>query len=187
MVDESLSLDDGAILAPGYKPGSWQFCACAEAGKFPAEVPVGEFTPEQRHALLYGEQERVQYLECNTTYQGLIPRLEASLLSKEKEGLRKAAREFVDRAVARVDCPDCGGTRLAQYALESKIDGKNIAELCAMKWQTSRNGLRVWTRRASPRSWRPYARRWRTSLPLGLATSRWTARARRSPAARRNA
>ena len=63
MVDESLSLDDGAILAPGYKPGSWQFCACAEAGKFPAEVPVGEFTPEQRHALLYGEQERVQYLE----------------------------------------------------------------------------------------------------------------------------
>lgn len=133
VVDDSLSLDDGAILAPGYKPGSWQFRAYAEAGKFPTDVPVGEFTPEQRHALLHGEQERVQYLGFNTTYQGLIPRLEASLLSKEKEGLQKAAREFVDRAVTQVDCPDCGGTRLAQHALESKIDGKNIAELCAME------------------------------------------------------
>ena len=133
VVDDSLSLDDGAILAPGYKHGSRQFRAYAEAGKFPTDVPVGEFTPEQRHALLYGEQERVQYLGFNTTYQGLIPRLEASLLSKEKEGLQKAAREFVDRAVTQVDCPDCGGTRLAQHALASKIEGKNIAELCAME------------------------------------------------------
>jgi len=133
VVDDSLSIDDGAILAPGYKPGSWQFRAYAEAGKFPVDVPVGEFTAEQRHALLYGEPEKVQYLGFNTTYQGLIPRLESSLLSKEKEGLQKAAREFVDRAVTQVDCPACGGTRLAQHALESKINGKNIAELCAME------------------------------------------------------
>ena len=69
----------------------------------------------------------------NTTYQGLIPRLEASFLSKEKEGFQKGAREFVDRAVTQVDCPACGGTRLAQHALESKINGKNIAELRAME------------------------------------------------------
>ena len=102
-----------AILAPGYKPGSWQFRAYAEAGKFPVDVPVGEFTAEQRHALLYGEPEKVQYLGFNTTYQGLIPRLEAPFLSKEKEGFQKGAREFVDRAVTQVDCPACGGTRLA--------------------------------------------------------------------------
>ena len=122
VVDDSRSIDDGAILAPGYKPGSWQFRAYAEAGKFPTDVPVGKFTAEQRHALLYGEPEKVQYLGFNTTYQGLIPRLEASLLSKEKEGLQKAAREFVERAVTQVDCP-----------LESKVNGKNIAELCAME------------------------------------------------------
>ena len=133
VVDDALSLDDGAILAPGYKPGSWQLRAYSESGKFPTDVQVGKFTKEQRHALLYGEPEKVQYLGFNTTYQGLIPRLEASLLSKEKEGLQKSAREFVDRAVTQVDCPACGGTRLAPRALESKIDGKNIAELCAME------------------------------------------------------
>ena len=108
VVDDSLSIDDGAILAPGYKPGSWQLRSYAESGKYPTDVPVGEFTAEQRHALLYGEPERVKYLGFNTTYQGLIPRLEASLLSKEKEGLQKAAREFVDRAVTLIDCPACG-------------------------------------------------------------------------------
>ena len=133
VVRDSLSIDDGAILAPGYKPGSWQFRAYAEAGKFPVDVPVGEFTAEQRHALLYGGPEKVQYSGFNTTYQGLIPRLEAPFLSKEKECLQKGAREFVDRAVTQVDCPACGGTRLAQHALESKINGKNIAELCAME------------------------------------------------------
>ena len=133
VVDDSLSIDDGAILAPGYKPGSWQFRAYAEAGKFPTDVPVGEFTAEQRHALLYGEPEKVQYLGFNTTYQGLIPRRESSLLSKEKEGLQKAARESVDRAVTQVECPACGGTRLAPHAQESKINGKNFAELCAME------------------------------------------------------
>lgn len=133
VVDDSLSLDDGAILAPGYKPGSWQLRAYSESGKFPTDVPVGKFTKEQRHALLYGEPEKVQYLGFNTTYQGLIPRLEASLLSNEKEGLQKSAREFVDRAVTQVECPDCGGTRLARHALESKINGKNIAQLCAME------------------------------------------------------
>ena len=133
VVRDSLSIDDGAILAPGYKPGSWQFRAYAEAGKFPVDVPVGEFTAEQRHALLYGGPEKVQYLGFNTTYQGLIPRLEAPFLSKKKECLQKGAREFVDRAVTQVDCPACGGTRLAQHALESKINGKNIAELRAME------------------------------------------------------
>ena len=133
VVRDSLSIDDGAILAPGYKPGSWQFRAYAEAGKFPVDVPVGEFTAEQRHALLYGKPEKVQYLGFNTTYQGLIPRLEAPFLSKEKEGFQKGAREFVDRAVTQVDFPACGGTRLAKHALESKINGKNIAELRAME------------------------------------------------------
>ena len=133
VIDDALSLEDGALLAPGYKADSWQWRQFAESGKYPTDVPVGEFTPEQRHALLYAEPEQAKFSGINTTYQGLIVKLKASLLSKEKEGLQKAAREFVDRAVTQVDCPDCGGTQLAQHALASKIDGKNLAELCAME------------------------------------------------------
>ena len=42
-------------------------------------------------------------------------------------------REFVDRAVTFTTCPECGGTRLAQAALSSLIDGKSIADLCRMQ------------------------------------------------------
>ena len=133
VVDDALSLDDGALLAPGYKAGSWQWRQFAESGKYPTDIPVGEFTPEQRHALLYAEPEQVKFSGINTTYQGLIVKLKTSLLSKEKEGLQKHVREFVDRAVTAVPCPDCRGTRLAPHALESKVGGKNIAELCAME------------------------------------------------------
>ncbi|GAA1168307.1 excinuclease ABC subunit UvrA [Corynebacterium glaucum] len=133
VVDDALSLEDGALLAPGYKAGSWQWRQYAESGKYPNDMPVGEFTKEQRHELLYAEAEQVKFAGINTTYQGLIVKLKASLLSKEKEGLQKHVREFVDRAVTAVTCSDCGGTRLAPHALESTINGKNIAELCAME------------------------------------------------------
>lgn len=63
----------------------------------------------------------------------MIPKLTKSLLSKEKEGLQKAMREFVERAVTSGPCPACGGTRLAPHALESRINGANIAQLCAME------------------------------------------------------
>ena len=133
VVDMSLSLDDGAIRVPGYKPGSWQLRHYAESGFFPADAPLSEFTAEQLDTLLWAEPQKVDYLGFNTTYEGLIPKLSKSILSKEKEGLQKAMREFVDRAVTTGPCPDCGGTRLAPHALESRIAGKNIAELCAME------------------------------------------------------
>ncbi|AWB83767.1 ATP-binding cassette domain-containing protein [Corynebacterium liangguodongii] len=133
VVDTSKSLDDGAITVPGYKPGSWQLRAYAESGLYPADTPVADFTDEQRHALLFAEPRKMDYLGFNSTYEGLIPKLSKSLLSKDKEGLHKAMREFVERAVTTGTCPSCGGTRLAPHALASKINGKNIAELCAME------------------------------------------------------
>ncbi|WP_291314828.1 excinuclease ABC subunit UvrA [Corynebacterium sp. UBA2622] len=133
VVDKQLSLDDGAVRVPGYKPGSWLLRHYTESGYFPTDVPVGEFTDEQRHMLLFAEPRRVNHLGINTTYEGLIPKLTKSLLSREKEGMQKAMREFVERAATSGPCPDCGGTRLAPHALESTVAGRNIAELCAME------------------------------------------------------
>ncbi|MEX3505445.1 ATP-binding cassette domain-containing protein [Corynebacterium sp. LK2510] len=133
VINNELSLDDGAIRVPGYKPGSWQLRHYADSGFFPADAPVKTFSDKQLHMLLWAEPQKVDYLGFNTTYEGLIPKLTKSVLSKEKEGLQKAMREFVDRAVTSGACPDCGGTRLAPHALESHINGKNIADLCAME------------------------------------------------------
>lgn len=133
VVDKHTSLDEGAITVPGYKPGSWQLRHYAESGLYPANIPIKDFTAEQLDMLLYAEPRKVDYLGFNTTYEGLIPKLTKSVLSKERQGLQKAMREFVDRAVTSGPCPACRGTRLAPHARESRIDGANIAELCAMQ------------------------------------------------------
>lgn len=133
LVDTSLSLNDGALLVPGYKVGSWVWKTFAETGLYPADKPIDAFTEKQKHSLLYQEATKVKFNGFNYTYEGLVPRVKKSILSKDRESMQKAIGEFVDRAVTFIACPECGGTRLARHALESKIKGKNIAELCQME------------------------------------------------------
>lgn len=133
VVDESLSLDEGAILTPGMKVGSWMWKTYAASGLYPTDKPVSSFNEKQRELLYYGESQKVKVGGISMTYQGLIPRMRASMLSKDPESLQKHLREFVERAVVFVDCPDCGGTRLAQHARESYLGGKSIAEVSGME------------------------------------------------------
>src|SRR4030088_1418529 len=69
----------------------------------------------------------------NMTYEGLIPRRQKAMLSKDKEAMQPHIRAFVERAVTFTACPECGGTRLSEGARSSKIRGINIAEACAMQ------------------------------------------------------
>lgn len=133
IVDFSLSLDDGALTIPGYKTGGWNYRMYTESGFFPADKPVGEFTQEEHDALFFKESTRMKIAGMNMTYEGLVPRITSSMLSKERSAMQKHIGEFVDRAVVFIDCPDCDGTRLAQHARESLIDGKSIADLCKME------------------------------------------------------
>ena len=133
VVDESLSLNDGAILYPGMKVGSWLWKAYAESGLYPADKPVEDFTEEQKHALYYLSDVKTKINGINMSYQGLIVRLQSSVLSKDKDSLQKHMKAFVERAVVFADCPDCGGTRLAQHARESFIAGKSIADVSDME------------------------------------------------------
>lgn len=136
VVDESLSLADGAILLPGLKAGSWTWKAYAESGLYPADIPVAQFTDKQKHALYYLTDTKVKVAGINMTYQGLIPRMKSSMLAKDPESLQKHLREFVSRAVEFIPCPECGGTRLAKHARESLIDGCSIADVCEMELTT---------------------------------------------------
>ncbi|MEK0371472.1 excinuclease ABC subunit UvrA [Corynebacterium mastitidis] len=131
--DPALSLQEGALKVPGYKTGGWSYRMYADSGLFPADVPIADFTPQQRADFLDKEATKMEIAGINMTYEGLLPRLRRSMLSKEREGMQKHIRAFVDRAVTFIPCPACGGTRLAPHALESTIDGVNIAQLCSME------------------------------------------------------
>ncbi|HEX6194804.1 MAG TPA: excinuclease ABC subunit UvrA [Jiangellaceae bacterium] len=133
LYDESKSLNDGAITVPGYKAGGWSVKFYSESGFFDPDKPIRDYTDEELHNFLYREPGKVKMSGINMTYEGLVPRVQKSFLSKDREAMQPHIRAFVDRAVTFRACPDCGGTRLNEAARSSKIDGRNIADVCAMQ------------------------------------------------------
>ncbi|MGC5627256.1 ATP-binding cassette domain-containing protein [Georgenia sp. Z1344] len=131
VVDEELSFSDGAVLVPGYKADGWY--AKLFGAVIPLDVPVKDLTKKQRHDLLYAESRKIKAEGMNITYEGLIPKIEKSILSKDRDSLQPHLRRFVDQAVTFGTCPECGGTRLAEGARTSTIDGTSIADACAMQ------------------------------------------------------
>ncbi len=130
--DETRSLADGAILVPGYSMDGWYGRIFSGFG-FDMDKPIARFTQQELQDLLHKEPTKIKVEGINLTYEGVIPRIQKSMLSKDREAMQPHIRAFVDRAVVFQDCPACGGTRLAQHALDSRIDGVNIAECCAMQ------------------------------------------------------
>ena len=134
LFDESLSLNEGAVKVPGYKPGDhWTMRIFTESGFLDGDKPVRRYTKTERHDFLYREPTKVRINGINLTYEGLVPKIQKSMLSKDPDSLQPHLRAFVERAVTFTSCPDCGGTRLNQAARSSKIAGLSIADVCAMQ------------------------------------------------------
>jgi len=133
VVDESLSLLGGAILVPGYTADGWMVRGFTESGFYPADKPISTFTDKQRQAFLYSEPTKVKINGINVTYEGLIPKITKSMLSKDVESLQPHVRRFVERAATFTTCPECDGTRLTEAARSSLIDGVSIADACRMQ------------------------------------------------------
>jgi excinuclease UvrABC ATPase subunit len=133
LFDDSKSLNEGAITVPGYKGGGWNSRLYIESGFVDPDKPIRKYAKKELHDFLYHEPTRMKIAGINMTYEGLIPRIQKSMLSKDKEAMQPHVREFVDRAVTFTVCPECGGTRLTEAARSSKIKGINIADACAMQ------------------------------------------------------
>ncbi|HEY2868526.1 MAG TPA: excinuclease ABC subunit UvrA, partial [Gaiellales bacterium] len=126
-------VDEGAILIPGYSMEGWYGRIYRGCGYFDPDRPIAKFTKRQLHDLLYKEATRIKVENVNVTYEGLIPRLQKSTLSKDVDSLQPHVRAFVERAVTFTVCPECDGTRLSEAARSSRIAGINIADACAMQ------------------------------------------------------
>jgi excinuclease UvrABC ATPase subunit len=133
LYDDSKSLNEGALTIPGYTAGGWNFRLYSASGFFDPDKPICKYTKKELHDLLHREPTRMKIAGINMTYEGLIPRIQRSMLSKDKEGMQPHIRAFVERAVTFTTCPECDGTRLSEAARSSRIRGTNIAEACAMQ------------------------------------------------------
>ncbi|MFF4951931.1 ATP-binding cassette domain-containing protein [Streptomyces chattanoogensis] len=133
LVDDSKSLAEGAITVPGYKGGGWNSRLYSESGFVDPDKPIRQYTKKELHDFLHREPTRMKIAGINMTYEGLIPRVQKSMLSKDKEAMQPHIREFVERAVTFTTCPECDGTRLSEGARSSKIRKISIADACAME------------------------------------------------------
>lgn len=133
IVDESRSLDEGAIMVPGYTADGWMVKGFSQSGFYPADKPISQFTDKQRQLFLYGEVTKVKISGINMTYEGLIPKITKSMLSKDLDALQPHIRAFVERVATFAVCPECDGTRLTEGARSSKIEGVSIADACRMQ------------------------------------------------------
>ncbi|GAC1630180.1 MAG: excinuclease ABC subunit UvrA [Chloroflexota bacterium] len=134
LFDESKSLAEGAITIPGYKvDGWWTVGIFTESGLLDPNKPICKYTRKELQDFLYKEPVKVKVNGVNLTYEGLVPKVQKSFLSKDPDALQPHIRAFVDRAVTFATCPECGGTRLSEAARSSRIRGINIGDACAMQ------------------------------------------------------
>ncbi|GGO46183.1 ATP-binding cassette domain-containing protein [Streptomyces lasiicapitis] len=134
LYDDSKSLSEGAFTIPGWKSDSqWTVQLYAQSGFVDPDKPIRRFTKKEMQAFLYGEPVKIKVNGINLTYEGLIPKIQKSFLSKDKEAMQPHIRAFVERAVAFTVCPECDGTRLSEGARSSKIKRLSIADACAME------------------------------------------------------
>ena len=142
LFDRDKSLAQGAITIPGYTADGWNVRIFAESGFVDPAKPIRDFTERELHDFLYKEPVKIKFNSINLTYEGLVPKVQKSFLQKDKQALQPHIRAFVERAVTFTACPECGGSRLNQAALASRIDGVNIADACTMQI----SDLAEWTR-----------------------------------------
>ncbi len=133
LYDDSKSLNEGALTIPGYTMDGWYGRIYRGSGFFDPDKPIRRYTRRELHDLLHKEPTKIKVEGINLTYEGLIPKIQKSMLSKDVDAMQPHIRAFVERAITFTTCPDCDGTRLSEAARSSRIRGKNIAEICSMQ------------------------------------------------------
>ncbi|WP_242892984.1 ATP-binding cassette domain-containing protein [Actinomadura litoris] len=133
LVDRDRSLNEGAVTVPNFAVDSWYWKVLAGSGFVDPDVKLRDYTEQQWEDFLHKPATKVKSAGLNTTYEGLLVKVQRLYLSKDKESLQPHIRAFVDRAVTFSTCRACEGTRLAPAALSSRIRGRNIAECSAMQ------------------------------------------------------
>jgi excinuclease UvrABC ATPase subunit len=178
LYDEGKSLEEGALTIPGYSMDGWFGRIFRGAGFFPTDKPIAKFTKRELHDLLYREPTKIKVDGINLTYEGLIPKIQKSMLAKDVEAMQPHIRAFVERAVVFGTCPECDGTRLSEGARSSKIAGKSIADVSDADQRRRRvgRGARRAVGRAAARDAAAHAglvrrdRAWATCRSTGLGT-----------------
>ena len=134
VVDETKSLNQGALLNKVFAVDGWWWTIYARSGMFDLDKPIRKYSAEERTNLFdLDDGRKVKVDKINLTYLGVVPKLRQMMGDKDPETLQPHVRVEYDRIFTRKICPACKGARVKTEALASKISGKNIAEMSEMQ------------------------------------------------------
>ncbi|EPH63482.1 MULTISPECIES: ATP-binding cassette domain-containing protein [Enterococcus] len=134
-LDLEKSLNEGAILLPGYKVGSWLLKSFTNTGFFDNDKPLKEYSEEEMNRFLYAQGEKIDslYMEgMSSTYEGLVARFNRSNIKGGNES-SAATQKKIASFMNEQKCPDCQGKRFNPQVLACKIAGYSIADVLAMQ------------------------------------------------------
>ena len=149
LFDDTKSLNEGPFTIPGYTPDGWNVRLFIQTGFFDPDKPIRDYSERELDNFLYRENAKVKVGGANLTFNGIVPSVRKSFLTKDRDAMQPHIRAFVDRAVTFQPCPECGGTRLAPEARSSKVRGLHIGEVCdlqitdALAWARAVDDARV--------------------------------------------
>ena len=133
LYDDSKSLNEGALTIPGYSMDGWYGRIFRGCGFFDPDKPIRKFTKKELDDLLHKEPTKIKVDGINLTYEGLIPRIQKSMLAKDVDSMQPHIRAFVERAVTFTECPDCGGTGSTRPPGRPRSTGSTSPDACAMQ------------------------------------------------------
>lgn len=134
VIDESKSLNQGALLPKDFSVDSWWWEIFNNSGLFDMDKPISKYSAEERENLFnLDDGRKIKVGKIGLTYEGVVAKLKKGLGSKDPENLQPHVRLEYDKIFTRKTCPACGGARLNAAVLASKVNGKSIAECSAMQ------------------------------------------------------
>jgi hypothetical protein len=95
LFDEGKSLNEGALTIPGYTVDGWLVRIFGASGFLDPDKPIRKYTKKERQDFLYKEPTKVKFQNMNLTYEGLVPRIQKSFLSKDVDAMQPHIRAFV--------------------------------------------------------------------------------------------
>lgn len=139
--DRNVSIADGGIASVGQMRQNNLFRyleAIARKYGFSLHAPIKDIPEDALHVILYGSDELIRIGERETdmemsTFPGILAHIG---LEEDDDAPSRRKKRKEQIFIEESPCPVCNGTRLKAEALYFKIDGKNIAEVAAMDFNT---------------------------------------------------
>jgi len=142
IIDENLSVSDGAIYVPGAnskKGYSWTiFSAMAKAFNINLDIPFKNLSKDEKDIIFYGtkgKKFKVEYKGDSFSfngmkeYEGIVKNLERRYYESNSESMKE---EIENKYMIQRVCKSCEGRRLKKEVLSIHVKNKSIMDICQL-------------------------------------------------------